>query len=100
MLIPRLSLSQEASRLAKNSSCSTLSSAADCQPAISTQAIELPWEEDKEAFSLCLVVPRVVALDVVARSDATAPWKLLFQMQVQCTLLNKDLFVLKHSALV
>lgn len=86
MLVPRLSLSEEESRLAHDSNCTSLSSAAECQPVISTEArsqtIELPWEEDKQAFSLCLVVPRVVALGVVARRDAGSPWQLLIQMQV------------------
>jgi hypothetical protein len=82
VLLPRHTL-PDATTSPARSHCATLYMDAEESPGASTKhAIHLPWDEDRKAFCACLVIPRVVALDIVARRHASAPWEQLLQLQV------------------
>jgi hypothetical protein len=45
-------------------------------------AVELEWDVQKDAFSACVVVHRVAALEIAARKSASDPWLPLLELQV------------------
>jgi hypothetical protein len=84
MLVARATLPEDATSYPTHGICSSRCMGTEDYPLASKKhGIPLPWDEDRKAFSACIVIPRVVALDVVARKHASAPWKQLLQMQVR-----------------
>lgn len=83
MLVPRLTLTEDTISFSAQSHCPTpCTDVGESLGDKPTHAIELPWEEGRNAFAACIVIPRVVALDVMARRHDAAPWQPLLQLQV------------------
>lgn len=83
MLVPRLAFDEDPILFsAHNRSATPCTDGGDCPADSMLHAVELPWDDDQQAFSTCIVIPRVLALEVVARSHSAAPWRNLLQLQV------------------
>ena len=97
MLIPRLSLPEDSTSFSLHNRCATpCTDGGDTSGENSTPAVELPWDDGQQAFSKCIVIPRVLALDVVARMHAAAPWQKLLQLQV-CSCLRSRFCTLEET---